>query len=289
MGFLDYFKKNQEKASKKEKTKRRMQKIRYSGKEGERTFENEKMFSNIQRTGTGSDYEEEIRDSAGRKRKRKWEVKKNNSPLSKRQKVTHGLRVKRYIDTGPFTRESRIEDRKGNEYREDVFSGKLIKVKKRKSEGIFENNTKKKTSKKTTKKKSSSNISEMLFGSNKQKIKSTSKKSTLRNKPKSFSNAESLWGNVDSSKPVRKKTKIKSTSKKSKSSSNLDWLLGGSSSKSIGKKSKSSSNVDWLMGGNSSKSSKKRKSRKSSDSIWGSSSSDSIWGTGTKRKKDSFW
>ncbi len=295
MGIFDSVRK----LTKKEKNKERMQKIRESGKDGEKTFENENMLSNVKRTYTGSDYEVTVRDSSGRIRKEKWEVKKNNSPLSKRQKETHGLKVKRYRDT-PYGKESTIEDRYGNEYKQDVVTGKTTRVRKRDKSmltSLFESNSSSKpkktsaTKRKTTARKStkSRSISDIIFGSSKPKKtsatkrKTTAKKSTIRKKPKSFSNADSLWGNTDSSKPVRKTTKRKtttkkSTSKKSKGSSNMDWFFGSGSSKSSGKKSSGSSNVDSIWGGSSSSKPTKRKSRGKSS---GSSNVDKIWGSGS--------
>ena len=170
---------------------------------------------------------------------------------------------------------------------------KTTKEKSTSSKGVkwLIGNSDKPTKRKSTARKStkSRSISDIIFGSSKPKKtsttkrKSTAKKSTIRKKPKSFSNADSLWGNTDSNKPVRKSTKRKSTtkkstSKKSKGSSNMDWFFGSSSSKSSGKKSSGSSNVDSIWGGSSSSKPTKRKSRKKSS---GSSNVDKIWGSGS--------
>jgi|APSaa5957512535_1039671.scaffolds.fasta_scaffold03375_13 hypothetical protein len=298
MGIFDSVRK----LTKKEKSKERMEKIRESGKQGERNFERDNTFSKIKRVHHGADYEVTVRDSAGRERTEKHEVKRNNSPLSKLQKKTHGLKVDRYEKT-PLGDVRKTYNRNGDELKKDPWTGKWNKVRKKDKSmltSLFESNSSSKskktsvTKRKSTARKStkSRSISDIIFGSSKPKKtsttkrKSTTKKSTIRKKPKSFSNAESLWGNADSSKPTRKTTKRKSTTKKSttkksKGSSNMDWFFGSSSSKSSGKKSKGSSNVDSIWGGSSSSKSTTRKSRKKSS---GSSNVDKIWGSGSGKK-----
>ena len=259
MGIFD----SMRKLTKKEKSKERMENIRESGKQGERNFERDNIFSKIKRVHHGADYEVTVRDSAGRERTEKHEVKRNNSPLSKLQKKTHGLKVDRYEKT-PLGDVRKTYNRNGDELKKDPLTGKWNKVRKRDKSmltSLFESNSSSKP------KKTSST-----------KRKSTTKKSTIRKKPKSFSNADSLWGNTDSSKPAKKTTRRKSTTKKSKSGSNTDWFFGSSSSKSSGKKSKGSSNVDSIWGGSSSSKPTKRKSRKKSS---GSSNVDKIWGSGS--------
>ena len=102
--------------------------------------------------------------------------------------------------------------------------------------------------------------------------------------------------------PLQRKKKKQLGSKYVEERVNSNPLMGYGRSSFFGsnstKKRKSRKSSDSLWGSSSSDSiwgsaPKKRKSRKSSDSLWGSSSSDSIWGTGTKRKSkrksDSFW
>jgi len=88
------------------------------GKEVEDQFRNENtiMGEEVKRTGTGSDFEKLKREPlTGRVTgKEKWEIKRNNSPLSELQKKTHGLKVYRSIDT-PLGQKVRIEDKQGNQ------------------------------------------------------------------------------------------------------------------------------------------------------------------------------
>ena len=129
MGFLDNLRK---KLTKKERTEERMQKIRESGKQGERNFERDNTFSKIKRVYHGADYEVTVRDSAGRERKEKHEVKRNNSQVSKLQKKTHGLKVDRYEKT-LFGDVHKTENRNGDEIKKDPMTGKWKKVRKRDS------------------------------------------------------------------------------------------------------------------------------------------------------------
>jgi hypothetical protein len=92
------------------------------GREIEDQFENENSIlgGGVKRTGIGSDFEKLKRDPlTGRViGKEKWEIKRNNSPLSERQKQTHGLKVYRAIDT-PLGQKVRIEDKQGTELVKD--------------------------------------------------------------------------------------------------------------------------------------------------------------------------
>jgi len=112
-----------------------MRKIRESGEDGHRHFERDNAFSNIKRVHHGADYVKTVRDSAGRVRQEPHEVKKNNSPLSKLQKKTHGLKVDRYVDT-PYGPVRKTENRNGEEIKQDPFTGKWKKVRKRDNSGF---------------------------------------------------------------------------------------------------------------------------------------------------------
>jgi len=105
------------------------------GKECEDQFrtENEMFGDKIKRTGVGSDFErEKLSDPlTGKTRKEKWEIKRNNSPLSKRQKQTRGLKVARYRDNGFGGFEVSVENRKGEKLEKNLFTGKYEKVPKR--------------------------------------------------------------------------------------------------------------------------------------------------------------
>jgi hypothetical protein len=66
------------------------------GQEVEDDFKSQSEFQGyeVERTGIGSDHKRSIRDPiTGRKRTEVWEEKRNNSPLSERQKKTRGLKV----------------------------------------------------------------------------------------------------------------------------------------------------------------------------------------------------
>lgn len=83
--------------------------------ENEFKFQSEMQGHEVTRTGIGSDYKRKRVDPfTGRQHTEKWEVKRNNSPLSKRQKKTWGLKVYRSTDT-PFGAETRVENRRGEE------------------------------------------------------------------------------------------------------------------------------------------------------------------------------
>jgi hypothetical protein len=122
MGFFDCLKGNSDND--------RMRKIRESGRFGEDQFRNENAFSDIKRRHHGRDFDKPVRDSRGRTRIEKWEVKRNNSPLSEKQKKTRGLKVRRYVDTKYGFVEGRTEDKNGNRLEQDVFTGKWKKAKK---------------------------------------------------------------------------------------------------------------------------------------------------------------
>lgn len=108
-----------------------MRKIRESGEEGQRYFEQDNAFSNVKRVHHGADYVKTVRDSAGRIRKEPHEVKRNNSPLSKKQKKTWGLKVDRYSNTQYGFVEKRTYNRFGDEIHQDPLTGRWSKVKKR--------------------------------------------------------------------------------------------------------------------------------------------------------------
>src|SRR4029077_13670449 len=107
-----------------------MRKIRESGKFGEEQFRNENAFSDIKKRHHGRDFDKTMTDYRGRKRTERWEVKRNNSPLSEKQKKTWGLKIRRYVDTEYGFVESRTEDRNGNRLEQDAFTGKWKKAKK---------------------------------------------------------------------------------------------------------------------------------------------------------------
>ena len=115
--------------SRKERTRERMRKIRESGKEGERRFEQDNAFSKVKRVHHGADYEKIVHDSAGRERKIPYEVKQNDSPLSKLQKKTHGLRVIRYVN-GPYGKVKKMYNRNNEEIQEVPFTNRVKKVRK---------------------------------------------------------------------------------------------------------------------------------------------------------------
>jgi hypothetical protein len=131
LGIFDILRKS----TKKEIKHDRMRKIRESGKDGERHFEQDNAFSEIKRVHHGADYVKPVRDSAGRIRNEPHEVKRNNSPLSKLQKKTHGLKVDRYVDT-PYGTVKKTYNRNGDQIKQDAFTGKWQKVKKRDSSGF---------------------------------------------------------------------------------------------------------------------------------------------------------
>ena len=137
MGIFDAFKKK----SKEEKEKERMEKIRESGKFGEKQFEYDNALFELKRTPYGKDYEKPVTDRNGRRRTESWEVKMNNSPLSKKQKKTKGLWVRRYVMT-PHGYERSTEDRSGNLYEPVTFTKNRItkykKVKKSKGHVILD-------------------------------------------------------------------------------------------------------------------------------------------------------
>lgn len=102
------------------------------GKEAEDDFRTQSEIQGykVKRKPIGSDFERSERDPfTGKIHKERWEVKRNSSPLSKRQKATRGLKVARYKD-GILGPELRVEDRKGNELRRDVFTGRYQRVRK---------------------------------------------------------------------------------------------------------------------------------------------------------------
>lgn len=102
------------------------------GQEVEHSFKSQAEISGdkVERTGIGSDFKRTRVDPlTGRKTTEYWETKRNNSPVSKRQMKTRGLKVYREID-GPLGPQSRIEDKRGNELQRNMFTGKLERVRK---------------------------------------------------------------------------------------------------------------------------------------------------------------
>ena len=177
MGFFDIFRNRSDPVSKREK----MRKIRESGKSGEEQFRRDNFLNDIERKHHGRDFDEKTRDSRGRTRRIPWEVKRNNSPLSKKQKKTRNLHVRRYVDT-PYGVESRTEDKHGNRLEHNMFTGKWEKVKKQKSSGFsfFGSNQ--------TSKKRKSKSSDSLWGSN-----SSDSIWGTGTKRKSKRNSDSFW------------------------------------------------------------------------------------------------
>ena len=108
-----------------------MRKIRQSGKDGEERFRQDKFLSNIERRHHGKDFVEKQTDLTGKTREISWEVKRNNSPLSPKQKNTRNLHVRRYVDT-KYGVEARTEDKHGNRLEHNIISGKWEKIKKSK-------------------------------------------------------------------------------------------------------------------------------------------------------------
>lgn len=207
MGLFDIFGKGSSLSN-----KERMRKIRQSGKDGEEQFRQDKFLSNIERRHHGKDFVEKEKDWTGKTHETPWEVKRNNSPLSPKQKRTRNLHVRRYVDT-PYGVESRTEDKHGNRLEHNIFSGKWEKVKNRPNLfGLSSND-----SSKPKKRKSSSSI----WGSPK---KSSSKKKS-----------DNIWGTSGSSSLFGSS----SPSKRKKSSSGYDSLFGSSSSSKRKRKSDS--------------------------------------------------
>ena len=202
MGFFDIFKTKSNHVSNKE----RMRKIRQSGKDGEAQFERDKMFSNIKRKPHGRDYDEYQTDWSGKTRRIPWEVKRNNSPLSPKQKKTRNLHVRRYIDT-PYGVESKTEDKHGNQLEHNILTGKYEKVKKRNTLSWFssDSNSKKRKSKKS---------SDSLWGSSSSSLWGSSTK-----KSKSKKSSDSLWGSSSSDSIWGTRTK----KRKSKRSNDSFW------------------------------------------------------------------
>ncbi len=194
MGFFDKF-----------RNKDRMEKIRQSGRDGEEQFRRDNMFSDIKRKHHGKDFEEHTTDWTGKTTKTSWEVKRNKSPLSKKQMRTRNLHVRRYVDTGYGMVESRTEDKHGNRLEQNMLSGKWEKVKKQDYSGLFSSSSSSKPKKKsssstkkrrTSRKKSdsiwgSSSSTSSLFGSSsprkKKRSSSTKKRRTSRKK------SDSIW------------------------------------------------------------------------------------------------
>ncbi|MGY5143199.1 MAG: hypothetical protein ACW9XH_01835 [Candidatus Nitrosopumilus sp. bin_32a] len=167
MGFFDAFKKHSGNISNKE----RMRKIRQSGKDGEEQFRRDKMFSNIERRHHGKDFVEKKTDWTGKTHETPWEVKRNNSPLSPKQKRTRNLHVRRYVDT-PYGVESRTEDKHGNKLEHNMLSGKYEKVKKSNTFSWFGSDSS------TKKQKSTRSSYDSLFGSSSSGKKKSKRKSS---------------------------------------------------------------------------------------------------------------
>jgi hypothetical protein len=149
--------------------KERMKKIRQSGKEGEAQFRRDKFLSNIERRYHGKDFVEKKTDWDGKTHETPWEVKRNNSPLSPKQKRTHNLHVRRYVDT-KYGVESRTEDKHGNRLEHNIVSGKWEKAKNKPNPFGFGGSTDSSKPKKTK----SSNSIWGSFSNKKRKSKSDS-------------------------------------------------------------------------------------------------------------------
>ena len=112
------------------------------GKDVEKDFEAQSKMQgyDVERTGIGSDHKRSYRDFSGKKHTEVWESKRNDSPLSKRQKKTPGLKVYRSYDPSPKRPfgETRVEDRRGNELQRDIFTGKYKCVPKRQESNPFD-------------------------------------------------------------------------------------------------------------------------------------------------------
>jgi len=225
MGFFDAFRKRSDPISNGE----RMRKIRESGKDGEEQFRRDNVFSNIERKHHGRDFDEHQKDWTGKTVKKiPWEVKKNNSPLSPKQKKTKNLHVRRYIAT-PYGNESHTEDKHGNKLEHNMFTGKWEKIKKEKTSSFSLFGSNSDTKKKNSSKKKSDSIfgsssMDSLFGSSTKK-KTTKKRSSKKKSDSIFgsSSTDSIFG---SSSSTKKKTTNKSPPKKKQTS------IWGSSSKS---------------------------------------------------------
>lgn len=225
MGFFDAFKK-----TKKEASRETMRKIRESGKQGERNFEWDNALSRIKKVHRGRDYDKYVRDSSGRIRREPHEVKRNNSPLSKVQKKTWGLKVDRYVDT-PYGTQKITENRAGERLEQDPLTGKWSKKRKKdRLASIFGSGSSEGRKRHSRKVKNDPLAS--LFGSG---------SSDKRKKPSGY---DSLFGSGSSSRSRRK-------------SSGYDSMWGTSSSKSA---TKSNANIWGSSSG--------KRTRKSKSSIW---------------------
>jgi len=232
LGIFNIFRK----PSKKEIRRERMEKIRERGKETERWSEQDNAFSPYRKTHVGADYVKTVHDSAGRERKEPHEVKRNNSPLSKKQKKTRGLKVDRYFDT-QYGVERRTYNRAGEELKKDPLTNKWEKVRKRDSSrwsSLLGSNT-------PSRPKKSSSFNDNIWGSS-----PSSKKK----------NSRSIYENLLGSSPTRKSKK-----RKKEKSEPLGDFFGSSSS---GKRSKSRSVHDTIWGSSGS-SRPSRRGPKSSD------------------------
>jgi len=107
------------------------------GKEVEQDFkaQREIMGEKVERTGIGSDYK--ITHPANpilgrRKRSEYWDTKRNDSPVSERQKQTRGLKIYRHYDPSPERPlgETRIENTNGDKLEYDYLKGNYVKAKK---------------------------------------------------------------------------------------------------------------------------------------------------------------
>ncbi len=270
MGFRNLFRK----PTKKEEKKKQIRNNAEQGLSGEKQVVARYRLNGwtMKRTGYGHDYYATRKNPhTGKAESIYVEIKSGNaelSPLQVKKKAQYGSRyVVERVQVNPFMgyRGTNIENKDTANFNQSIKPYKKIK---------------------------SLSSSNKIF-SNPTKGKSTAKKSTVRKKPKSFSNAESLFGNLNASNPTKgKSTAKKSTVKKSTASKGLNWLLGDSSSsskKSSKSKSKSSSNMDWFFGdsSSSSKKSSKSKSKSSSNMDWlggGSSSSKKSSGSSNVKK-----
>ena len=112
------------------------------GKDVETDFDTQSRMQgyDVKRTGIGSDHKRSYRDLSGKKHTEVWESKRNDSPLSERQKKKPALKVYRSYDPSPKRPfgVTRVEDRRGNELKRDVFTGKYKRVPKRQESNPFD-------------------------------------------------------------------------------------------------------------------------------------------------------
>jgi hypothetical protein len=158
--------------------------------------------NNYRRRAIGSDYERTIVDPyTGRRRTERWEMKRNDSPLSETQKKTRGLKVYRSYDPSPEHPfgGTRIENSRGEELERNIFTGKYRKVLKKEKDPIGLNTLGKSSSSKSRKSKKDDDIFGVgsMFGS-------SSSQSTSRRNDDPFG-VDKMFGGSSSSKKRRRK------------------------------------------------------------------------------------